>query len=224
MNTMAGSRPCRSSRSSTSTRLGIQTRRPLPTCWDREWPRLPAFAFGARRSRMRVAAKSSRATFRSSLLTCAPSAAKPGPRLVVTEQVEQPAADHHMLEQRNGPLLLEDHGRVATHRLQPLTELLGVRDRGGQRDQGDGFRQVNDDFFPDRTPHPVGEVMHLIHDDEPEADQRPGAGVQHVAEHLGRHDDDGCFPVDGVCRRSAARPDPLRNAPRGRCTSGSTVP
>ena len=31
MNTIAGSRPSRSSRSITSTRLGIQTRRPLPT-------------------------------------------------------------------------------------------------------------------------------------------------------------------------------------------------
>ena len=76
-NTIAGSSPSRSSRSITSTRLGIQTRRPLPTLrgfFDE--PGLPLR--GERRSRIsRLLAKSSRAIRTSSLLTGAPSFTNP---------------------------------------------------------------------------------------------------------------------------------------------------
>ena len=77
MNTIAGSSPSRSSRSTTSTRLGIQTRRPLPTArgfFDE--PGLPLR--GERRSRIRrELAQSSRAMRVSSSLTGAPSLTKP---------------------------------------------------------------------------------------------------------------------------------------------------
>ena len=51
------------------------------------------------------------------------------------EQVEQPAADHDVLEQRHRAALLDDRGRLAAHGGQPLAELLGVGDRRRQRDQ-----------------------------------------------------------------------------------------
>ena len=82
MNTIAGSSPSRSNLSTTSPRLGIQTRRPLPTFRPSlenltlELPGLPLR--GDRRSRIsRVLAQSSRATFISSPLTGAPSLTKP---------------------------------------------------------------------------------------------------------------------------------------------------
>ncbi len=82
MKTIAGSSPSRSSRSMTSTRLGIHTRRPLPT-WrpsfdtlDFDDPGLPLR--GERRSRIRrELAQSSRARRTSSSLTGAPSRTKP---------------------------------------------------------------------------------------------------------------------------------------------------
>jgi hypothetical protein len=40
--------------------------------------------------------------------------------------------------------------------------------------------------------------VHLVHDDIPEPRQRPGAGVDHVAQHLGRHHHDVCLAVDAV--------------------------
>ncbi len=40
--------------------------------------------------------------------------------------------------------------------------------------------------------------MDLVHDDEPEIEQRAGAGVEHVAQDLGGHDDDGRLAIDGV--------------------------
>ena len=49
--------------------------------------------------------------------------------------------------------------------------------------------------------------MHLIHDDVPQATQRVRAGVQHVAQDLGRHDDDVGLAVDRVV--AGEQPDPV---------------
>ena len=93
MNMIAGSSPSRSSRSTTSTRLGIHTRRPLPT-WRGflDDPGLPLRA-DVRSRISRVLAQSSRATRTSSALTGAPSFTKPALASTseVGEQVEQPA-------------------------------------------------------------------------------------------------------------------------------------
>jgi hypothetical protein len=53
--------------------------------------------------------------------------------------------------------------------LQPVTELLGVADGRRERDQLHRRREVDDDLLPDRAPEAVGEVVHLVHDDEGEA-------------------------------------------------------
>ena len=44
-------------------------------------------------------------------------------------------AHEHVLFERHGALLRHDHVGVAAHGLQPVAELLGVRDRGAERDQ-----------------------------------------------------------------------------------------
>ena len=154
MKTIAGSRPSRSSRSTTSKRLGIQTRRPLPT-WRRRWSAAPpALALGVRRSRIRLLAQSSRATRTSSALTGAPSFTDPAAASMseVGEQVEQPLADHDVLVERDRPPLLDDRGRSSPRTVcQPLAELLGVGHRRRQRDHGHRLGQVDDHLLPDRA-------------------------------------------------------------------------
>ena len=94
-------------------------------------------------------------------------------------------------------MLLDDDGRVAADRLEPLAELLGVAHRGRQRDQPDRLGQRQDDLFPDTAAEAVGQVVHLVHHDVAEAAQRVRAGVEHVAQHFGGHDDDRRVAVAG---------------------------
>ena len=200
MKTIAGSSPSRSSRSTTSTRLGIHTRRPLPTARGFfDDPGLPLR--GDLRSRInRWLAQSSRATRVSSSLTGAPSLTKPALASTSEEakRVKQSSPDHDVLEQRDRPAFLDDRGGVPAHRLQPLAELLRVGHRRRQRHQGHRLGEVDDDLLPHGTAHPVGEVVDLVHHHEAQADQRARAGVEHVAQHLGRHHDDRSLPVDHV--------------------------
>ena len=114
------------------------------------------------------------------------------------EEVEQPSADHDVLEQRHRAPLLDDRGGVATHGLQPLAELLGVGHRRRERHQAHRLRQVDDHLLPDGATAAVGEVVHLVHHDEAEPVQGARARVEHVAQHLGGHDDDRRLAVDGV--------------------------
>ena len=117
---------------------------------------------------------------------------------LVGEQVVHPGASHDVLPQRNRTVLLHDDGGVAANRLQPGAELLGVADGGRERDDGDGGRKVDDHLLPHRTAEPVRQVVNLVHDDEAEAVEGAGVRVEHVAEHLGRHDDDRRLAVDAV--------------------------
>ena len=112
------------------------------------------------------------------------------------EEVEQPGANQHVLLERHRTLLGDDDVGVAANRLQPVAELLGVGDRRAQRNQAHGLREVDDDLLPDRAAEPVGEVVHLVHDHVRQVGEQAGVGVEHVAEHLGRHDDDAGRGVD----------------------------
>ncbi len=104
--------------------------------------------------------------------------------------------DEDVLPQRHGPALADDDGRVAAHHLQPVAELLRVGHGRGQGHELYVVGQVDDHLFPHRPAEPVGEVVHLVHDDVREPVQGARPRVQHVAQHLGRHDDDGRLPVD----------------------------
>ncbi|CAM5778486.1 hypothetical protein CPER28S_00197 [Cellulomonas persica] len=115
-------------------------------------------------------------------------------------QLEQLVTYQDVLTERHGPVLAHDDGRVTAHGGEPVAELLGVRDRRRQRDELHVVGQVDDDLFPHRTPEPVGEVVHLVHHDEAQPGQRARPRVEHVAQDLGRHDDDRGL---GVHRRVA---------------------
>ena len=117
---------------------------------------------------------------------------------LVDEQVVQPAAGHHVLPQRHRSVLLDDDGGVAAHGHEPVAELLGVAHCRRQRHQPHRLGEVDDHLLPDRAAEAVGEVVHLVHDDVAEPAQGVRPGVEHVAQHLGRHDDDGRLGVDGV--------------------------
>ena len=114
----------------------------------------------------------------------------------VREQVVQPVADQHVLEQRHRSAFRHDHGHLAAHLGQPVSELLGVAHRGRQRDDLYRIGQADDHFLPDGAAEPIGQVMHLIHHDEPKIAERAGPGVDHVAQHLGGHDDHRRLGID----------------------------
>jgi hypothetical protein len=114
------------------------------------------------------------------------------------EQVEHAVADQHVLPQRDRAHLADDDLRVPADGDQPLAELLGVAHRGRQRDQGDRLWEVDDHLLPHRAAEPVGEVVHLVHDDVAETVDGRRLRVEHVAQDLGGHDHDGGIAVDGV--------------------------
>ena len=112
-------------------------------------------------------------------------------------QVEQLVTDEHVLAEGHRTVLADDDGGVAAHRREPVAELLGVGHGRRQRDELHVVREVDDDLLPHGAAEAVGEVVDLVHDDVPEAVERRRAGVEHVAQHLGRHDDDVGVTVDG---------------------------
>ena len=57
---------------------------------------------------------------------------------------------------------------------------------------------MDDHFLPHRTPLTILEVVHLIEHHHTEALQRGAVGVDHVAQHLGRHNDNGSVSIDDV--------------------------
>ena len=124
--------------------------------------------------------------------------------IVVDEQVVHLRSGDDVLPQRNGPVLLDDDVGVAAHGREPGPEFLGIADGRGERCHGHRLREVDDDLLPHGPAEPVREVVHLVHDDVGEVAERRRAGIEHVAEHLGGHDDNGRLPVDaGVAGEEA---------------------
>ncbi len=66
------------------------------------------------------------------------------------------------------------------------------------------WRSVDDDLFPHGTAETVLEVMDFIEDHDVQLGECPGIGVDHVAQYLGRHDDDRGVTVDRVVSRQEA--------------------
>ncbi len=87
------------------------------------------------------------------------------------------------------------------HLADPRAELLGVRHGRRQGDDRHVRGQVNDHLLPHRAAHLVGQVVHLVEDNDAQVVQGC-ARVDHVAQHLGRHDDDRRA---GVNRRVTGR-------------------
>ena len=114
----------------------------------------------------------------------------------IVEERQDVAPHQHVLLERDRPDLRDDDVGVAAHGVEPVAELLGVRHRRRQRDESHVGREVDDHFLPHGAAEAVGEVVHLVHHDVAEAAQRRGVGVEHVAQHLGRHDDHARIAVD----------------------------
>ena len=136
-----------------------------------------------------------------------------GFRLPVVEQVEEALAHQDVLPQRHRPVLVDDDGRIAPHRLDPATEFLGVAHRRRQADHPHLVGQVQDHLLPHRAPHPVGQEMHLVHHHIGKPLQRGRIGVEHVAQHLGGHHHHGSI---GVHRHvTGQQADPVATVARG---------
>ena len=76
-----------------------------------------------------------------------------------------------MLGQWDGALLGDDDSGLSPHLAEPVAELLGVGDRGGQGDHLDLGGQVDDDLLPHRPAEAVGQVVDLVHDHEAQSVQ-----------------------------------------------------
>ena len=88
------------------------------------------------------------------------------------EEVDELRAHEDVLLEWHRPLLGDDHGGIAAHGLEPIAELLGVRHGRAERHEAHGGREVDDDLLPHGAAEPVGEVVHLVHDDEAEIRQQ----------------------------------------------------
>ena len=104
--------------------------------------------------------------------------------------------EHHVLVEWNRSLFRHNHVGVASYRVKPVTEFLSIGDRGAERNELHIGRQVNDDFFPDCPAETVCQVVDLIHHHIPQALQKRTRCIEHVAEHLGGHDDHSGFWID----------------------------
>ena len=96
-----------------------------------------------------------------------------------------------MVAQDDRALPLDDHRRVAADRAQPAAELVGVVHGGGQADEANLGRAQDEDLLPHPAPVGVLNEVDLVEDHGVQALEQVRAGQQHVAEHLGGHDDDG---------------------------------
>ena len=107
-------------------------------------------------------------------------------------------------------LLIVGHGRRKTYQL----EILG---------------SVDDHLLPDGAPGPVLEIVHLVQDHETDLVEPGSLGIDHVAKHLGRHDDDLGIPVDHVVPGQQSNPFrpvsgyEIREFLVGQCLDGSGV-
>ena len=119
-------------------------------------------------------------------------------RLQQVQAVVGAVADEVAVVEAHRPAQLDDRRRRAADRLDPRRQLGRVADRRRQADQLDVGGQVDDDLLPHRPAVGVLQEVDLVEHDEAEVVERRRAGVDHVAQHLGRHHDDRGVAVDGV--------------------------
>src|SRR3546814_15817024 len=84
-----------------------------------------------------------------------------GKLLLVGEEVVQLLADHHVLEQRDRTLLLDDRGDLTPDSGQPLTDFLGVGHGGTERDHRPASREMDNHLFPETGREWCGEGVWL---------------------------------------------------------------
>ena len=127
-----------------------------------------------------------------SLVDAQPFAA--GPPVLQQERAEQRLAvlasmDGEMVPQHDRSLPLDDDRRVASHRTQPATELVRVVHGGREADEANFGRAEDENLLPDPAAVRILNEVNLVEHHRVQALEEIGAGQQHVAEHLGGHDD-----------------------------------
>ena len=100
--------------------------------------------------------------------------------------------------QRHGPVVGEHDRGVAPDLGDPVAQLVGVAQGGGQADEPDRRVEREDDLLPHDPAGAVPQVVDLVHDHAVEIMKRRRAAVDHVAQHLGGHHHDGRVRVDRV--------------------------
>ena len=109
-----------------------------------------------------------------------------------------------VLFQRHGAVFADHQFGVASHRGNPVGEILHVGHGSGQADDLDRLGQVDDDFLPHGPAEPVGQIVHFVENHVAQCVQRGGTLVEHVAQHFGGHDHDVRLGVDrGVAGEQA---------------------
>ncbi len=113
------------------------------------------------------------------------------------DAVVRPVGHEVHVVEANRPLRLHHGRRRPANRADPVGQLVGVADRGRQTHQLDVLGKVDDDLLPDRPTIRILEEVNLVEHDEGKVIEIAPA-VDHVAEHFGRHHDDGSVTVDRV--------------------------
>ena len=105
---------------------------------------------------------------------------------------------HHrdVVVQHDGASLLDHDRRRTSHLIEPLPQERRVADGRRQCDEADGARGQDQHLFPDTTSKGILEKVDLVEHDQTERGELFRFGQQHVAQHFGRHDHDGCRAVD----------------------------
>ena len=120
------------------------------------------------------------------------------------EQFVEFPAGVHVLKQWHGSVLRDDDVGVPANRSEPLAEFLGVGHGRRERHDRHVLGQVKNDFFPDRSAELVGQIVNLVHHDKPQVFQQVALGVEHVAQDLGRHDDNARGRINARVTRQQA--------------------
>ena len=90
-----------------------------------------------------------------------------------------------------GRVALDDDGGLAAHLARTTsrrTSALPMVAESATKRTADG--RQDEHLFPHSPAKGVLEVVNLVEDDEAEVRELVGLGEQHVAQHLGGHDDD----------------------------------
>ena len=115
----------------------------------------------------------------------------------VAKEIMESPSNGHVLGQRDGATLGDDYTNVLAHLVQPLPEFLRVGHGRRESDDLDLRVQTEDDFLPDRATETISQVVHLVEHDPTQGVEGVGVAVDHIPQHLSRHDDNGSFRVDG---------------------------
>mmetsp|Transcript_12122 Transcript_12122/g.35429 ORF Transcript_12122/g.35429 Transcript_12122/m.35429 type:complete len:237 (+) Transcript_12122:1893-2603(+) len=93
-----------------------------------------------------------------------------------------------MLQGHGTVVGIHDMTRLMMYAGDPIDELLGIGDCGGEEDEAYAVREEDNGFLPDYATFFVSHVVHLIEDHPSHLPHHLAAPIQHAPQNLGRHD------------------------------------